>query len=280
MISRIPGREAAQKKGWLQAQKWLLLRRISQLGLLGLFLLGPLAGIWIVKGSFSASETLEFLPLTDPLIILQSFLAGHTIAVKALIGALVVFVFYAMIGGRVYCSWACPVNMITDAAAWLNQRLDLKRSLSMSRFIRYWLLGMILFMASITGTIIWEWLNPVTIFQRGLLFGMGFGWIMVGAILFLDTFVVKRGWCGHLCPVGAFYSLLGFVSILRVKAAQREQCTDCMDCFTVCPEPQVIRPALKGDEHSSPVILSNNCINCGRCIDTCPHNVFQFSKRF
>ena len=280
MISRIPGREAAQKKGWLQAQKWLLLRRISQLGLLGLFLLGPLAGIWLVKGSFSASETLKFLPLTDPLIILQSFLAGHTIAVKALIGALVVFVFYAMIGGRVYCSWACPVNMITDAAAWLNQRLDLKRSLSISRFTRYWLLGMILFMASITGTIIWEWLNPVTIFQRGLLFGMGFGWIMVGAILFLDTFMVKRGWCGHLCPVGAFYSLLGFVSFLRVKAAQREQCTDCMDCFTVCPEPQVIRPALKGDEHSSPVILSNNCINCGRCIDTCPHNVFQFSKRF
>ena len=280
MISRIPGREAAQKKGWLQAQKWLLLRRISQLGFLGLFLLGPLAGIWVVKGSFSASETLKFLPLTDPLIILQSFLAGHTIAVKALIGALVVFVFYAMIGGRVYCSWACPVNMITDAAAWLNQRLDLKRSLSMSRFIRYWLLGMILFMASITGTIIWEWLNPVTIFQRGLLFGMGFGWIMVGAILFLDTFVVKRGWCGHLCPVGAFYSLLGFVSILRVKAKQREQCTDCMDCFAVCPEPQVIRPALKGDEHSSPMILSNNCINCGRCIDICPHNVFQFSKRF
>ncbi|MDH3783603.1 MAG: 4Fe-4S binding protein, partial [Desulfobulbaceae bacterium] len=88
------------------------------------------------------------------------------------------------------------------------------------------------------------------------------------------------GWCGHLCPVGALYSLLGFVSILRVKAVQRDQCTDCMDCFTVCPEPQVIRPALKGDEGSSPIIYSNNCINCGRCIDTCPHDVFRFSKRF
>ena len=48
MISRIAGREAVQKKGWLQAQKWLLLRRLSQLGFLGLFLLGPVAGIWIV----------------------------------------------------------------------------------------------------------------------------------------------------------------------------------------------------------------------------------------
>ena len=280
MISRIPGREAIQKKGFLQAQKWLLLRRVSQLGILGLFLLGPFAGIWIVRGSFSASTTLGFLPLTDPLIVLQSVLAGHTVAAKALIGALIVFAFYAMIGGRVYCSWACPVNLLTDAAAWLNRRLDLKRSLSMSRFIRYWLLGTILILASATGTIIWEWLNPVTIFQRGLLFGMGLGWFLIAAILILDTFVTRRGWCGHLCPVGAFYSLLGFASILRVKAAKREQCTDCMDCFTVCPEPQVIRPALKGDESSSSIIYSNNCINCGRCIDTCPHDVFLFSKRF
>ena len=280
MSARIAGREAAQKKGWLRAQKWLLLRRLSQLGILGLFLLGPLAGIWIVRGSFSASMTLGILPLTDPLIILQSFFAGHTIAATALIGALIVTVFYFLIGGRVYCSWACPVNMVTDAAAWLNRRLDLKKSISISRSVRYWLLGALLILAYLTGTVVWEWLNPVTIFQRGLLFGMGLGWVLVGAIFFLDMFVVRRGWCGHLCPVGALYSLLGFFSILRITAARREECTDCMDCFTVCPEPQVIRPALKGGGDSSPVILSNNCINCGRCIDTCPDDVFQFSKQF
>lgn len=280
MTSRIAGREAVQKKGWLQAQKWLLLRRMSQLGLLFLFLLGPLAGIWIVTGSFSASMTLGVLPLTDPLALLQSFFAGHAIAGTALVGMLIVSVFYFLVGGRVYCSWACPVNMITDGAAWLNRRLDLKKNVSISRFIRYWLLGAILILAYFTGTIVWEWLNPVTIFQRGLLFGMGLGWVLVGAIFILDMFVVRRGWCGHICPVGALYSLLGFFSLLRVKAVRREACTDCMDCFAVCPEPQVIRPALKGDIGSSPVILSNNCINCGRCIDTCPYDVFQFSKRF
>ena len=55
MSTRIAGREAAQKKGWLQAQKWLLLRRLSQFAILGLFLLGPMAGLWIIKGSMSAS---------------------------------------------------------------------------------------------------------------------------------------------------------------------------------------------------------------------------------
>ena len=33
-----PGKEAIEAKGWLKANKWLLLRRLSQLGILGLFL--------------------------------------------------------------------------------------------------------------------------------------------------------------------------------------------------------------------------------------------------
>jgi len=280
MKGRIAGREAMQKKGWVVAQKWLLLRRMSQLVILGLFLLGPLASVWIVKGSLSASKILGVLPLTDPLIILQSFMAGHTVALTALIGAIIVVVFYAMVGGRVYCSWVCPINMVTDVAAWLNRRLDFQKSLRISRFTRYWLLAMILIIASLTGAIVWEWVNPVTIFQRGLLFGIGLGWLLVTVIFIFDAFAFRHGWCGHLCPVGAFYSLLGFASILRVKAVRREQCTDCMDCFAVCPEPQVIRPALKGDAQGSPIIFSNNCINCGRCIDICPQDVFCFSKRY
>ena len=280
MTDRVAGREAIQNKGWLAANKWLLLRRMSQLGIFGLFLIGPLAGIWIVTGSFSASMTLKVLPLTDPLILLQSFAAGHTLAATAIIGAVIVVVFYVIVGGRVYCSWACPVNMVTDAAAWLNRKLSHRKSFLLRKSIRYWLMGLMIVLAYFTGTVIWEWINPVTIIQRGLLFGMGMGWFLVGAILLFDVFVVRLGWCGHLCPVGAFYSILGKFSFFRVEAAQREQCTDCHDCFTVCPEPQVIGPALKGDQNSSPLILSGNCINCGRCIDICPHDVFKFSKRY
>ena len=50
--TRIAGAEAIEKKGWLKAYKWLILRRLSQLGILALFLLGPWFGIWIVKGKF------------------------------------------------------------------------------------------------------------------------------------------------------------------------------------------------------------------------------------
>jgi ferredoxin-type protein NapH len=49
----------------------------------------------------------------------------------------------------------------------------------------------------------------------------------------------------------------------------------------VCPEPLVIKPALKGADHGiGPVILSPNCTNCGRCIDVCSKDVFVFATRF
>ncbi|MBZ0125302.1 MAG: 4Fe-4S binding protein, partial [Rhodocyclaceae bacterium] len=126
----------------------------------------------------------------------------------------------------------------------------------------------------------WELANPVSMFHRGLIFGLGAAWAVILAVFLFDVFVMKDGWCGHLCPVGAFYSLIGKVSLVRTAAVKRAACNDCMDCFAVCPEPQVIRPALKGVDGAGPVIADANCTNCGRCIDVCSKDVFAFGTRF
>jgi len=275
------GAEAVATKGWLRANKWLLLRRISQFGILTLFLLGPLAGIWVVKGNLNYSYTLGFLPLTDPYVVLQSAMTGHLPEKLGLIGLAIALVFYFLVGGRVYCSWVCPVNLVTDSAGWLRDRMGIKGSVHLSRNTRYWILGMTLVGSAGTGVVLWELINPVSMLHRGLIFGLGAAWTVVVAVFFFDLFVMSRGWCGHLCPVGAFYSLLGRWSPVRVAAPQRAACNDCMDCFEVCPEPQVIRPALKGEAKGvGPVILSPNCTNCGRCIDVCSKEVFSFGLRF
>ena len=264
------GADAVAEKGWLRAHKWLILRRISQFGILGLFLLGPLAGIWIVKGNLNFSYTLGVLPLTDPYVALQSLTTGHVPETLGLIGVAIVVSFYLLVGGRVYCSWVCPVNVVTDAAGWLRNRLGIKGSVHLSRQTRYWVLGMTLVGSALTGVVLWELINPVSMLHRGLIFGLGMAWTVALSIFLFDLFVMSRGWCGRLCPVGAFYSLLGQWSPVRVTAPQRRACNDCMDCFEVCPEPQVIRPALKGEEKGvGPVILSADCTNCGRCIDVC-----------
>jgi len=274
------GAAALQSKGWFKSHQWLLLRRTCQLSILGLFLLGPLAGIWLIKGNLASSMILDTVPLSDPYLMLQVVLTGHVPETAALLGAAIVLIFYILIGGRVYCSWVCPVNIVTDTAGWLQHRLGIKARVHYSRRTRYWLLGMTLILAFTTGSLVWELVNPVSIIFRGLVFGFGLGWGVIVAIFLFDLLVSHRGWCGHLCPVGAFYGLIGQVGLSRVVAVKREQCNDCMDCFDVCPEPQVIRPALKGEkEQRSPVIKSGMCTNCGRCIDICSKDVFRFGLR-
>lgn len=279
---KMPGADRITQVGWLKANQWLLLRRFSQLSILGLFLLGPYAGIWIVKGNLASSLTLEVLPLTDPYVLLQSLFAGYVMQTTAITGALIVLIFYLLVGGRVYCSWVCPINIVTDMANWLRRKIAVKgHGMRFSTRTGYWIFAMTFILAFITGSIAWELVNPVSMVYRGILYGMGYAWLMVIAIFLFDLFVSQRGWCAHLCPVGTFYGLLGSKSVLRITAHNREQCDDCMDCFAVCPEQQVIKPALKKlTKDQSPLIHSGRCTNCARCIDVCNQNVFSFTTRF
>lgn len=259
----------------------MLLRRTTQFTILFLFLLGPWFGVWWLKGNLASSLVLDKISLTDPFILLQSLASGHAVAQPAVIGAVTIFVFYFLVGGRVYCSWVCPINVVTDAAHWLRNRLKLNLSWSVKKSTRIWIMLTALAVSAVTGAIAWEAVNPITMLQRGLVFGMGLAWVIVLAVFLFDLVVTRRGWCSHLCPVGAFYGLIGKRSLVRMNAAERAACTDCGDCFRVCPEPHVIMPALKpAHDNDTSVILHGDCTNCARCIDVCEERVFRFSTRF
>lgn len=276
-----PYAEAMAEKGFWQASRFQILRRVSQLVFLALFLSGPFTGVWIAKGTLASSLTLGVLPLTDPFILLQSLAARHWPETTALLGSVVVLAAYTVLGGRTYCSWVCPINAVTDASGWLGTKFEIKANTKLWPKWRSAFLIAALAGSALTGTIVWELINPITAFHRTLLFGSLFGLYLALAIFLFDLFVVRDGWCGHLCPVGAFYGLVGKAALVRVAAPRRQACDDCMACYAVCPEPHVITPALKGERTGTgPVILSGDCTNCGACIDACPEKVFAFASRF
>ncbi|MCK5725952.1 MAG: quinol dehydrogenase ferredoxin subunit NapH [Thiotrichaceae bacterium] len=263
----------------LRQHRWLILRRFSQLLVIGLFLVGPITGYWFIKGNMSSSLTLEILPLTEPFLFFQMLAAGvFSDFNEALIGVLIVVAFYFIVGGRVYCSWVCPINIITDAARWLRQKVGIRSNAHFSRQTRYWLLAAILLLAMVMGTLAYEFINPVTIIQRSLVYGLSASIFIVVIIFLFDFLISTRGWCGHLCPMGAMYSLIGYFSPITISATQRKDCQEgCNACFKVCPEPQVISLPLRGEKKGiSPIIHSSNCTHCARCIDVCPTNVFEF----
>lgn len=268
-------RSSLAARGWLRTHKWWLLRRSSQIGAMALFMAGPWAGIWLVRGNFAASDLAGVVPLADPHIALQSFLAGWRLAPPAIIGAALIVIFYGLVGGRAYCGWICPVNIVTDTAHWLREKTGLTRDRKLDRRARLVMLAATLLASALTGTIAWEFVNPVGLMQRGLISGIGLGWGIVLAVFLLDLLIARRAWCSHLCPVGAFYGQIGRWSLLRVSAVRRDACTDCGACFRICPEPHIIAAPLRGK--GEPVVRSGDCLHCGACIDACPVDVFAMT---
>ncbi|EGS6499945.1 quinol dehydrogenase ferredoxin subunit NapH [Vibrio parahaemolyticus] len=273
-LAQNAGKEAIEKLGWWRAHRFLVLRRLCQLTIIALFMAGPTLGV--LTGNLSSSMLLDTVPLSDPLIVLQALATGHIPEFNALLGVVVVVVFYAILAPRAFCAWVCPLNIVTDLAAWLRRKFNIKASYRWSPAIRYWLIPVLMLGSALSGAILWTWLDPVAALHRGLVFGMGAGWVLIALVFVLDLLLVEHGWCGHLCPLGAIYGVIGRKSLLRVTAVRREDCTKCMDCFYVCPEPEVLRQPLKeGDRR----VMDQNCISCGRCLDVCPEHVFEFKNR-
>ncbi|MFW1529269.1 quinol dehydrogenase ferredoxin subunit NapH [Vibrio parahaemolyticus] len=273
-LAQNAGKEAIEKLGWWRAHRFLILRRLCQLTIIALFMAGPTLGV--LTGNLSSSMLLDTVPLSDPLIVLQALATGHIPEFNALLGVVIVVVFYAILAPRAFCAWVCPLNIVTDLAAWLRRKFNIKASYRWSPAIRYWLIPVLMLGSALSGATLWTWLDPVAALNRGLVFGMGAGWVLIALVFVLDLLLVEHGWCGHLCPLGATYGVIGRKSLLRVTAVRREDCTKCMDCFYVCPEPEVLRQPLKeGDRR----VMDQNCISCGRCLDVCPEHVFEFKNR-
>ncbi len=264
-------------KTLLYKHKYLILRRFTQILIMALYIIANVYGVNILMGNLSSSMFLGVIPLSDPYAVLQMFSAGAILTFDIMLGALIILTFYAIVGGRVFCSWVCPVNMITDLANYLRKVLgfnQIQKKQPASRNIRYWVIGLSLIISFVLGITAFEFISPISMTHRGIIFGLGLGWAAMLVIFLFDLFVLKNGWCGHICPLGGFYSLVGKFSLIRVKH-DADKCTACMECKEVCPEMQVLHMVAK---ESKPV-LSGECTNCARCIEVCDDDALIFSIR-
>ena len=266
--------------GRLWGWRYLILRRVTQIGILLMFF-GTLHWGWqfmgapLLRGNLSASDFIGVVPLADPFAVLQQLVSGHWLHTTVLLGAAILLLFY-VIAGRVFCAWVCPMNMVTDLASWLRSKLAINDLFRLSRSTRYWILAMALVLSALMGVAAFEWVSPISMLHREIIYGVGLGLTAALGIFILDLLILKHGWCGHLCPLGAFYGLLGKKAWLRVRFDDRS-CTRCGECARVCPEPHVLnlrKAAEKGR------VDFGECTNCARCIPICPEDSLDFAWRW
>ncbi len=266
--------------GKLYVWRFVIARRFVQLAVLLLFF-GTvhwgwqIAGRPLLSGDLSASELLGVVPLADPFAVLQIVASRHWPVLEAFIGAGLVFLLYVLLGGRVFCSWVCPINMVADLANVLREKSGVRSLFVVSHKVRYWGLLLALLLSFVLGVAAFEWVSPIGIMHRELIFGFGIGFIAVLGVFLFDLLIMARGWCGHICPLGAFWSIAGRIGQVKV-AFDASACTRCGDCVKVCPEPIVLN--FKNAERDG-MVRAGECTNCGKCVAVCPEKCLEFNLR-
>lgn len=224
--------------------------------------------------------------LTDLLAGAESAASSRSLRTVLFTG-LAVPLLATMILGRVYCSWICPMGLLSALARQLRRLLiflELKPlSLELSRADKYAVLAIGLAAAFVTGLPLLQYLYPPALVGREShaffqawfdraeadIFkfpwvGLGAGTLILGLLVFLEAAMAPGFWCRALCPGGALYSLLGrfrLVRVTRVKSA----CIDCVLCDDACPmglKPMTDQTGME-------------CDNCLVCLDACPANALK-----
>ncbi len=184
----------------------------------------------------------------------------------------------AMIFGRAFCGWACPMGTLQDLISPFTRRINKKikpPSIKWARYVKYGLLGILLVMPYFTKV---KWfclycpggMVTATIPTLGVSLYNGDQWvagdyltmkIVFTVIFLLLVLLFTRGWCRYLCPYGAWTAPFNKISFLRLYRDD-DACIHCNKCTRACPmDIDVVK------ENRSP-----ECILCGRCEDVCPVN--------
>jgi polyferredoxin/Pyruvate/2-oxoacid:ferredoxin oxidoreductase delta subunit len=273
--------------------------RISvQLGVLALFIFL----VFVNSYPQAYSYPVDLFMRLDPYASIGALLAGRTLIVR--LWPFVIVVASALVLGRVFCGYFCPLGTMLDCFRRTFRRKAGSRNIGHLRNVKYLvLLGTLA--AAALGMSTTHFFDPVNIAERtgimvirqgisalisavGYLVGSSGAMdtvlastafegrtyslsalfaFLFGVILLLEL-ITRRFWCRYLCPLGALLSVLG--SITPFARMVDSKCNLCMRC-----EPACVFGAIGPDPKKT---LRGECTLCYRCSDVCPQDAVHFGR--
>ena len=182
----------------------------------------------------------------------------------------------SLIFGRAACGWACPIGFLQDLSRGKKEVRHVEADKKM-RWLKYVILLLIPPACYVTGTLAYTDICPIggltatlptlAIDPNSYTFSEFFAPKMIFLVgFFILIFMLSRGWCRHLCPIGAMMAPFNKISLLQLRVDDNA-CIHCGKCKEVCPMGIDMPEDRK----------SNECIRCGICISNCPVNAISLT---
>lgn len=178
-----------------------------------------------------------------------------------------------LVFGRIFCGWICALGTLQDIFGRIGIKI-FKRRYSVSkgwdtplRYMKYGIFLGIIYLTWKTGQLVVNSLDPFVAYSHiaaGLEellreYAIGFGILVT---MLLSSILYDRLFCRYLCPLGAYYSIVGRFSFFKIKR-EKGSCIDCKKCDKGCPVALDISSGEKADTRGE-------CIACMECIEVCP----------
>jgi len=218
-----------------------------------------------------------------PIGAMQFYLAGFRQSISLFVTGFLLSI--GVVLGKFICGYVCPMGLLQDLLYKIKTP-KLKLRLRYARYIKYAVLVTLVIVLPYiirhelsglgepwfckylcpSGTIFGA--VPLFIaneFLRGMA-GTLFTWkISIAALIIIISVPVYRVFCRVLCPLGAIYSLLNPVALVKMRC-EKEKCTSCKGCSEACN--------LKLEPASKP--NSPECVRCGDCTKACGSKALRY----
>jgi len=257
---------------YLRLNKW---RRIVQILSVLFFILVPVLILLDVRFILGNLYSISFwdLEIVDPAMAIQTLILSKTFLVSLFAAALIPIVI-AFIFGRVFCSWVCPYNSLSEFLEYTENKIrhfvKRKRKPVQGKNPKpyfYWLIFisvlLITFILSFPLIVFLSFPGILTAQAASVIMGSGVGLLFFFPIIIaiFELAVSKRFWCKYVCPVGASLALFRIPNTMHIEKSESK--CDCAGIISPCSNecPLGLKPEDKN--------LYPYCFNCGRCIKVC-----------
>jgi polyferredoxin len=186
---------------------------------------------------------------------------------------LIVFLAASFLFRKSFCSWLCPVGILSEYL-WKLGRRTFGRNLALPRWfdlpmrsLKYLLLGFFVYVIVRTDA---DAISAFLSSPYGLIadvkmlnffrFMSKTAAITIGVLAILSIFI-QNFWCRFLCPYGALMGLVSLFSPAKIRRNE-QTCIDCSKCAKVCPSRLPVDQLVQ--------IRSAECTACLECVAICP----------